>query len=457
MAHGAYRARLLTLSTLEELRQELTRLGVHRGGIPIMAAKGVLRLIRVDQIPTPAANIIKQEILARGGDLATPRSAAAFSEPRVDVIFIGSLTTLRSTISKLYRQRVYDLPAIADAVQQVLIRTTPGYLPVARHHSLPAAVAEEILDDLAGGRIPAEPDRRATGLPTLLPVEGREWQFGTQTYVVVTLPPSGTPEGVSASLSSTALEADVLMIEADGPSPQVPEAVSEAVRHLRTRCPGTPVAVRTSRGAVAEAALAAGAAMLHLADSQNEEVLRAAAGSEALLIISHRLTETMEDSAGPAVDAARPVADAAEWVEGDLLSHIAMSFDQALSAAAALGLREEQIILDPGLGPDKTPGQNRAVLRRLRELTSLGRPLLVEPARIHIPTLRAQGPDCDAAGACAALSLAVAGGADFVVIPDRPDLMAAVRSADWLIRQASGSRSAQKSIEGKAVGQHGSR
>ncbi|HYG60742.1 MAG TPA: hypothetical protein VD902_21920, partial [Symbiobacteriaceae bacterium] len=116
MPASPYRARLLDLDSLEAFRHEMRRLEVDKGGIPIMASKSILRRVAVEQIPTAAANVIKQEILARGGDLVTPWAASGFEAPLVDVIFVGSLTTLRSTISKLYRQHVYDLPLIADAL-----------------------------------------------------------------------------------------------------------------------------------------------------------------------------------------------------------------------------------------------------------------------------------------------------------------------------------------------------
>lgn len=43
----------------------------------------------------------------------------------------------------------------------------------------------------------------------------------------------------------------------------------------------------------------------------------------------------------------------------------------------ALGVADERITLDPGIGFGKTPGQNLELLRRQGELLALGRPLLV--------------------------------------------------------------------------------
>lgn len=190
----AYRARLLRADGLADLQAMMRQLAVDRGGVNIMAAKGLLRLIRIEAVPVAAANIIKQEALARGGDLATPWSAAAFAEPFVDVLLIGSMTTLRSLVSKLYRQPAFDLPQIADAIQRVLVHTTPGYLPVAPKAKRQGIVVEETLDDLSGGRIPLEGGtHRAPAVPASL----LDWPWQARTLLVC---PGFRPgrEGVSS-------------------------------------------------------------------------------------------------------------------------------------------------------------------------------------------------------------------------------------------------------------------
>jgi hypothetical protein len=202
----AYRARLLQVTGLADLQSLMADLAVDRGGINIMAAKGLLRLIRVEQIPTAAANIIKQEVLARGGDLATPWTAAAFEVPFVDVILIGSLTTLRSVVGKLYRQPAFDLPKIADSIQRVLVHTTPGYLPVAPQPKRQGVVVEETLDDLAGGRIPLQP---ATHRAPRAPDSVLDWAWGRRTLFVT---PDFRPERVECLRSGTTPEADLFLI-----------------------------------------------------------------------------------------------------------------------------------------------------------------------------------------------------------------------------------------------------
>src|SRR5438093_453878 len=76
-----------------------------------------------------------------------------------------------------------------------------------------------------------------------------------------------------------------------------------------------------------------------------------------------------------------------------------------LARAARAGIGAERIVLDPGLGFGKTPGQNVELLRGLGALRSLGRPLLVGPSRKRfLGDLTARAPeerDLATAASCA--------------------------------------------------------
>ena len=56
-------------------------------------------------------------------------------------------------------------------------------------------------------------------------------------------------------------------------------------------------------------------------------------------------------------------------------------FEERLRTATARGVREEQIVLDPGFDFDLSTDENLIVLRRLEELHELGRPLYVSLSR----------------------------------------------------------------------------
>jgi dihydropteroate synthase len=65
----------------------------------------------------------------------------------------------------------------------------------------------------------------------------------------------------------------------------------------------------------------------------------------------------------------------------DVVADVKAFLEERLAAAVAAGVAEERIQLDPGIGFGKTLEHNLALLRRLDELTTLGRPLVVGTSR----------------------------------------------------------------------------
>jgi dihydropteroate synthase len=65
----------------------------------------------------------------------------------------------------------------------------------------------------------------------------------------------------------------------------------------------------------------------------------------------------------------------------DVVSDVLAFLEERLRFAVDHGIREERICVDPGIGFGKTAGHNLELLRRLDELTALGRPLVVGVSR----------------------------------------------------------------------------
>jgi dihydropteroate synthase len=66
---------------------------------------------------------------------------------------------------------------------------------------------------------------------------------------------------------------------------------------------------------------------------------------------------------------------------GDVVADVARFLDERLAFAVSQGIPEQSICLDPGIGFGKTVEHNFELLRRLDELTALGRPILVGISR----------------------------------------------------------------------------
>jgi dihydropteroate synthase len=66
---------------------------------------------------------------------------------------------------------------------------------------------------------------------------------------------------------------------------------------------------------------------------------------------------------------------------GDVVDDVKAFLEQRMAAAVAAGVKEERIQLDPGIGFGKTLQHNLELLRRLDELTALGRPIVIGTSR----------------------------------------------------------------------------
>jgi dihydropteroate synthase len=168
---------------------------------------------------------------------------------------------------------------------------------------------------------------------------------------------------------------------------------------------GSLVSVDTWRGPVARAALAAGAAMINdVSGLSDESVASACAETGAALVITHTRAAP-KTKAFPDYDDV--VRDAHDLLE------------ERMRAAESLGVAPGQIVLDPGIDLAKTPAQSIELLRRLPELASLGRPLLLAVSRKDfVGALTDRPPAARDAGTLAAVGAAVRGGARIIRVHD---------------------------------------
>jgi dihydropteroate synthase len=144
--------------------------------------------------------------------------------------------------------------------------------------------------------------------------------------------------------------------------------VVPVVERLRARGFALPISVDTCKGAVARAALAAGADLVNdVTGLSDADLGRAAAEAGAPVVLQHTR--------------GTPADMASRSVYGDVVAEVTRELEAALRRAEAAGVPRERTILDPGLGFAKTAEQTVELLGRVGELRVLGRPLLVGPSR----------------------------------------------------------------------------
>jgi dihydropteroate synthase len=192
--------------------------------------------------------------------------------------------------------------------------------------------------------------------------------------------------------------------------------VVPVVRAVASALPATPISIDTTKPAVAEAALDAGAALLN--DIWGVDPDRALSGVAAErgvpIVLMHNRAEAVYGD-----------------VERELLSDLAT----AVEAAVAAGVARERIIIDPGIGFGKTAEQNLAVLRHLAALRTLERPILLGTSRKS--TLgRVTGLPVEERleATLATTALGIAAGVDIVRVHDVGANVRAARMADAVVR-----------------------
>lgn len=118
----------------------------------------------------------------------------------------------------------------------------------------------------------------------------------------------------------------------------------------------------------------------------------------------------------------------------DVIDDLKAYFEQRIELGITAGCGEEQFIIDPGIGFGKTVEHNYEILRRLHELTSLGRPLLLGTSRKSFIGAVLDKPAAERAwGTAATVSLGIANGADIVRVHDVPEMVDVCRITDRIL------------------------
>jgi dihydropteroate synthase len=88
------------LSSSINLKNALHELGVDEGGVSILESKGKIHLVSIKDLHVGAANILKQDALSIGADLAVPKGTVIASQPKVNALLIANERQLRELVQK---------------------------------------------------------------------------------------------------------------------------------------------------------------------------------------------------------------------------------------------------------------------------------------------------------------------------------------------------------------------
>lgn len=180
--------------------------------------------------------------------------------------------------------------------------------------------------------------------------------------------------------------------------------------------PDVALSIDTTKVVVAEAALAAGATLLNdvWGVAPHPALAELAASARVPLIVMHNREEARYD---------------------DVVREVVADLRTALDRAERLGVRTDDLIVDPGIGFGKTADHNVTLLRHLDALTALHRPILLGTSRKStIGRILDLPPGERLEGTLATTALGIASGVDIVRVHDVRANVRAARVADAIIR-----------------------
>jgi dihydropteroate synthase len=339
------RAQVLVLRDEAQVRVAMARARVSPGGIDIMEKKALFRAVRVTGIDVRAASILKQEMLSRGGEVATSRSVYEMRGEEADCLIMGTLGQFERFLPKLQSQP-FGLRRLGRSIEAAL-----------RNYEEPIPACHPGLDlsepPLIMGVVNVTPDSFSDG-GTLADTEaavGAAFEMVRDGAALVDVGGESTKPG-----------ADAVPLEVER------ERVLPVVKALAAALPGK-ISVDTYKAPLAADALAAGAYMINdiSALRRDPEMVAVVRDAGCPVILMHMLGEPKTMQQAP--------------VYNDVVREVYEFFVERLDWAVDNGLKEENLLVDPGIGFGKTTEHNLEILRNLTAFRSLGRPVVLGTSR----------------------------------------------------------------------------
>jgi dihydropteroate synthase len=395
--------RHLVVASRGEAVEVLKEVGVDPYGIDAMVPKMNTVNVIVEGLECKVANIMKQEMLSIGGDVAVSRGSIDCSIGGTDAVIIGSDKQMKLFVDKISIQP-FGLKRLSEELKQVL--------------------------------------RNMRRLSFTVETPQRTINFGTRTAVMGIL--NVTPDSFSdggrfatihdAVANARQLEeegADIIDIGGESTRPgsesvPVEEELDRVIPVIRAvkRQVEVPLSIDTTKAAVAARAIDEGVEIVNdisaLRWDREMASVIAARGVPVVLMHMKGTPQTMQDGT---------------ISYRSLMADIIQFLRNSIDAARAAGIPEERIIIDPGVGFGKTVEHNCELLWRLSELKTLGRPILIGPSRKRfIGAVTGGEPRDREDGTAATVAVSIMNGAQIVRVHDVKSIKKVAVMTDAIVR-----------------------
>jgi dihydropteroate synthase len=353
--------RILDIATCAQAKKIMEDIGVDRYGIKIMLPKAMRRLVKVDSLPAVTANILKQEMLSIGGDVAVAKGALTGKQTNTDCLIMGSVSQFTLLQKKLTRQKTFGLNNLAVELGNAL----SNYLK------------DKYRLNLKNGSLRLYTRTHLMGIINLTPDSfSGDGLCGIGEKSINRLTVSDISQRALDKAQRISEEgADIIDIGGESSRPGAhPVSLKEELRRvipairLIAKKVKLPLSIDTYKPEVARQALDNGVSILNdISGLRNRLMPKIVARYKAAVVIMH-MRNTPKNMQEDIAYGSFP---------DDIISYLS----QAIKRAVDNGIAEDKIIVDPGIGFGKTLEQNLQILNRLGEFKILGKPILLGLSR----------------------------------------------------------------------------
>ena len=330
----------------EMLADAMESIGVHRASLPIFANKNQILPLKLLQVRTPAANIIKQEMLAAGGDAAVPTGCVLNKDKYSDVLLLGTRKHYNLLLKKLELMPYFGMDKVKAELEAVLNE-------------------EKLQTVLADGRVLNYDKVLIMGILNITPDSFYE---NSRTAI---------EEVVAKAGQMLADGADILDIGGESTRPGSEAVAAEeeqarvlpVVKALRKAYPDAVISIDTYRASTARLAIEAGADIINdiSAMEADAEMIDVVCETKAPIILMHMR--------------GTPQNMQTQCEYKNVVEEVAVYLAERAKLLRERGVGVDKIILDPGIGFAKNAEQNLKLMRDLHALTSFGYPVLLAASR----------------------------------------------------------------------------
>ena len=364
--------------------QFLEKVGVDPASKPIFNAKGNFISLLIYDVPVIAANVIKQEMLASGGDAAVHRNCITHKVDKTHVLTMGTLSQHMKLIDKLRMTPYWGLGTIAEQIEMILHKEK------VKRIDLPSGKSLNFDRTLIMGIVNVTTD---------------------SFYKASRISLASLKDAVAKMIKQGV---DIIDVGAESTRPGS-ERVSEeeelnraipAIEEIKKNF-DVVVSVDTYKSSVAEEAVKKGADIINDISALrfDPRMIAVASQYQPALIIMHMKGEPKTMQINPYYD--------------DVVKEVLYFFRERFEVLEKVGLKHK-IIIDPGIGFGKRLEDNLELLRRIDEFGVFKSPILVGASRKSFigAVLQDMPPEKRLYGTLAVTAHCVKKGVDIVRVHD---------------------------------------